>query len=174
MGLCNIECVEKIARYLDVCPGKLEVSNNKHIVLGPESKDSLPIQGFSTIVQALLRRSKYSDLLGNDKEAQALTQQWLEYITVCINYADLPANAKRVFHELNTVLQDVTYITGTEKTLADIALYYVLHSLMKQLSHQEKAQYIHLSRWFDNVQQEKKLRNELDVVSFELVYLFRS
>lgn len=49
-------------------------------------------------MQALLKRSKYSDLLGNDKEVQALTQQWLEYITVCVNYADLPANAKRVFY----------------------------------------------------------------------------
>jgi len=27
MGLCNIECIERIAQYLDVSPGKLQVSD---------------------------------------------------------------------------------------------------------------------------------------------------
>ncbi|XP_018406596.1 PREDICTED: eukaryotic translation elongation factor 1 epsilon-1 [Cyphomyrmex costatus] len=173
MGLCNIECVERIARYLDVSPGKLQISD-KNIVFIPEyAEKNLPaIQGFSTIVQALVRRSKCSDILSNEKETQALIQQWLEYIVICINYADVPANAKRILNELNTILKDVPYIIGTKKTIADIALYYVLHSIMKGLSLHQKAQYIHVSRWFDNIQQEEKLRRELELISFNLLHIF--
>ncbi|XP_070150522.1 eukaryotic translation elongation factor 1 epsilon-1 [Polyergus mexicanus] len=172
MGLCNVECVERIAQYLDVPSKRLEVSN-KNIILIPEcEKNSPPIQGFSTIIQALLASSKCSNMLSSEKEVQALTQQWLEYVAVCVNQADLPVNAKRVFNELNTVLKDVPYITGTEKTIADVTLYYVLYSIMKGLSQQEKAQYIHVSRWFDNIQQEEKLRQDLDLISFNLLHLF--
>ncbi|XP_071567173.1 eukaryotic translation elongation factor 1 epsilon-1 [Temnothorax nylanderi] len=177
MGLCNIECVERIARYLDVSPGKLQVSD-KNVVFSPEYEKNLPAtRGFSTIVQALVRSSKCSDILGivdNEKEAQALIHQWLEYIVICVNHASasVPVNAKRILNELNTVLKDVPYITGTKKTVADIALYYVLHSIMKELNYQRKAQYIHVSRWFDNIQQEEKLRRELDLISFNLLHLF--
>ncbi|XP_018374138.1 PREDICTED: eukaryotic translation elongation factor 1 epsilon-1 [Trachymyrmex cornetzi] len=173
MGLCNIECVERIAQYLDVSPGKLQVSD-KNVVFIPEyAEKNLPsIQGFSTIVQELVRSSKCSDILGNEKETQALIQQWLEYIVICINYADVPVNANRILNELNTIIKDIPYITGTKKTIADIALYYVLHSIMKELSLQQKAQYIHVSRWFDNIQQEEKLRRELDLISFNFIHLF--
>ncbi|XP_072757249.1 eukaryotic translation elongation factor 1 epsilon-1 [Anoplolepis gracilipes] len=171
MGLCNIECVERVAQYLDVPSKKLKISN-KNVVLVPECEKDSPIQGFSTIIQALVASSKRSDMLCSEKEVQALTQQWLEYVAVCVNHADLPVNAKRVFKELNTVLKDVPYITGTEKTIADVTLYYVLHSIMKGLSLQEKVQYIHVSRWFDNIQQEEKLRRELDLISFNLLHLF--
>ncbi|XP_018311869.1 eukaryotic translation elongation factor 1 epsilon-1 [Mycetomoellerius zeteki] len=173
MGLCNIECVERIVQYLDVSPGKLQVSDKNVIFIPEYVEKNLPsIQGFSTIVQALVRSSKCSDILGNEKETQALIQQWLEYIVICINHADVPVNANRILNELNTIIKDVPYITGTKKTIADIALYYVLHSIMKELSLQQKAQYIHVSRWFDNIQQEEKLRRELDLISFNLLHLF--
>ncbi|XP_011647353.1 eukaryotic translation elongation factor 1 epsilon-1 isoform X2 [Pogonomyrmex barbatus] len=174
MGLCNVECIERIARYLDISSGKLQVSD-KNIIQAdiPEYKENLlSIQGFSTIVQALARKSKYSNILGNEKETRALTQQWLEYVITCVNYVDIPANAKRVLNELNMILKDVPYITGTRKTIADIVLYYVLYSIMKKLSHPEKARYVHVSRWFDNIQQEEKLRQELDLISFNLMHLF--
>lgn len=72
------------------------------VVLVPEcEKDSPPIQGFSTIIQALVASSKCSDMLCSEKEVQALTQQWLEYVAVCVNHADLPVNAKRVFNVIS-------------------------------------------------------------------------
>lgn len=172
MGLCNIECVERIARYLDVSPGKLKISDKNVIFTSEYEKNLSSIRGFSTIVQALVKSSKYTNILSDKKETQALIQQWLEYIVICINYADIPINAKRILNELNTVLKDISYITGTKKTIADIVLYYVLHSIMKESSYQQKAQYIHVSRWFDNIQQEEKLRQELDLISFNLLHLF--
>ncbi|KYQ49492.1 hypothetical protein ALC60_11421, partial [Trachymyrmex zeteki] len=143
MGLCNIECVERIVQYLDVSPGKLQVSDKNVIFIPEYVEKNLPsIQGFSTIVQALVRSSKCSDILGNEKETQALIQQWLEYIVICINHADVPVNANRILNA------------------------------RKELSLQQKAQYIHVSRWFDNIQQEEKLRRELDLISFNLLHLF--
>ncbi|XP_039305884.1 eukaryotic translation elongation factor 1 epsilon-1 isoform X2 [Solenopsis invicta] len=165
MGLCNIECVERVARYLDV-PEKLFL--DKNIVKSVQN-----VSSFSTTVQTLVRSSNYSSaLLDNKKEIRALIQQWLEYIVICMNHADVPANAKKVLNELNTVLKDLTYICGTKKTIADIVLYYVLYSVMNELNLQQKAQYVHVSRWFDNIQQEEKLRQELDLICFNLLHIF--
>ncbi|XP_043255169.1 eukaryotic translation elongation factor 1 epsilon-1 [Colletes gigas] len=170
MTLCNIQCLERISNYLDVSPVHLEM--NENVIISTEQTTNQKIEGFSTIIQSLIKNSKCSDILGSNKETEALTRQWLEYTVVCVNYADIPSNGKRVLQELNTALKDNTYLTGTKKTIADITLYYALHSIMRQLTYQEKAQYVHVSRWFDNMQQEKKLRQQLDLVSFDLMHLF--
>ncbi|XP_003395690.1 eukaryotic translation elongation factor 1 epsilon-1 [Bombus vosnesenskii] len=170
MVLCNVECLERISNYLDVSPLPLEMQEN--VIVTTERESNEKIEGFSTIIQLLIENSKYPDILGIDNEMKALSRQWLEYAVVCVNYADTPANAKRVLQELNVTLRDKTYLTGTEKTIADVTLYYALHSIMRELTHQEKAQYVHVSRWFDNMQQEEKLRQQLDLISFDLLHLF--
>ncbi|XP_060827010.1 eukaryotic translation elongation factor 1 epsilon-1 [Bombus pascuorum] len=170
MVLCNVECLERISNYLDVSPLPLEIQEN--VIVTTERESNEKIEGFSTIIQLLIENSKYPDILGIDNEMKALSRQWLEYAVVCVNYADTPANAKRVLQELNVTLRDKTYLTGTEKTIADVTLYYALHSIMRELTHQEKAQYVHVSRWFDNMQQEEKLRQQLDLISFDLLHLF--
>lgn len=171
MVLCNVECLERISNYLEVSPEKLEICEN-NVIVATDTSTNRTIRGFGTIIQALIRNSKYSEILGNDKETQALSRQWLEYAVVCVNYADTGVNEKRVLKELNTALRNSTYITGTKKTIADVALYYALHLIMRELTHQEQAQYVHVSRWFDNIQQEEKLRQKLDLISFDLLHLF--
>ncbi|XP_012150186.1 aaRS-interacting multifunctional protein 3 isoform X2 [Megachile rotundata] len=136
MVLCNVECLERISNYLDVSPLQLEMQENAIVTTESNQK----IEGFSTIVQSLIENSKCSDMLGTDNETKALTRQWLEYAVVCVNYADTPANIRRI--------------------------------LQRELTHQEKAQYVHVSRWFDNMQQEEKLRQQLDLISFDLLHLF--
>lgn len=54
------------------------------------------VEGFSTIVQAMTNSSNVKHLLGDDPVSRALTQQWLEYASLCANYADNSANTKRV------------------------------------------------------------------------------
>ncbi|XP_066586914.1 eukaryotic translation elongation factor 1 epsilon-1 [Prorops nasuta] len=171
MVLCYIDCINKISEYLDVTPGKLYMNENQTITAETVKNNEI-IQGFSTLIQALVKNSKCPGILGNDKEMQALTRQWLEYIVLCISYSDSGANTIRILKELNIALRDRTYITGTTKTIADITLYYALHSIMNTLNNQEKAKYIHVSRWFDNMQQEEKLRKTLDMISFNLVHLY--
>ncbi|KAF3428306.1 hypothetical protein E2986_05330 [Frieseomelitta varia] len=169
MVLCNVECLERISNYLDVSPLPLEMQEN--VVVATKRESNQKIEGFSTIIQSLIENSN-PDILGVNNEMKALSQQWLEYAVICINYADTPNNAKKVLQELNVTLTDKTYLTGTKKTIADVTLYYALHSIMRELTHQEKAQYVHVSRWFDNMQQEEKLRQQLDLISFDLLHLF--
>nr|XP_033324347.1 eukaryotic translation elongation factor 1 epsilon-1 [Megalopta genalis] len=170
MVLCNVQCLEKISNYLDVSPVQSEMHEN--VVVSTEQTSNKTTEGFGTIIQSLIKSSKCPEILGSNSEEEALSRQWLEYAVVCINYADTLANTKRILQELNIALRDNTYLTGTKKTIADITLYYVLHSIMQKLTYQEKAQYVHVSRWFDNMQQEKKLRQQLDMISFYLLHLF--
>ncbi|KAJ8673463.1 hypothetical protein QAD02_004725 [Eretmocerus hayati] len=171
MVLCNIECVQRISQYLDVSPGKLYVSENNTIASDDLVKNQ-STEGFSTIVQALVRNSKYPAILGDDAVTQALTRQWLEYAVLCVNYADNSNNEKRVLKELNLVLKTNTYVSGTKKTIADATLYYALHGVVKRLSPSEKAEYVHVSRWFDNMQQDAKLRQTMDTISFNMMHLY--
>ena len=61
------------------------------------------IEGFSTIIQALVKESKNNVKgLGRDKVEDALIGQWLEYAALYVNYADLPANARRIFKVVTT------------------------------------------------------------------------
>lgn len=53
-------------------------------------------EGFSTIVQTLVKNSKYPAILGDDAVTQALARQWLEYSVLCVNYADNATNERRV------------------------------------------------------------------------------
>ncbi|XP_035724876.1 eukaryotic translation elongation factor 1 epsilon-1-like [Vespa mandarinia] len=171
MVVCNRECIDKIIKYLDVSPDKLCSCEDNVANIGHLHADE-SVMYFTTFIQALVKNSRYPNILGDDKETQALTRQWLEYIINCVNYADTPAHAKRVLKELNAALSDHTYLSGTKQTIADIVLYYTLYKIMSELSHQEKAQYVHVSRWFDNVQQDKKVRQTLDSISFNLMHLF--
>ncbi|KAI4500871.1 hypothetical protein M0802_004082 [Mischocyttarus mexicanus] len=171
MVVCNVECIKKIIKYLDVSSDKLSLCENNVTNINNLQDNELVLY-FSTLIQTLVKNSKHPDILGNNKETQALTRQWLEYIVICINYADTSANVRKVLNELNMVLKDQTYLSGTELTIADVTLYYTLYKIMSELSHQEKAQYVHVSRWFDNLQQDIKLRQTLDLISFNLVHLF--
>ncbi|XP_017758740.1 PREDICTED: eukaryotic translation elongation factor 1 epsilon-1, partial [Eufriesea mexicana] len=159
MVLCNVKCLERISNYLDISPLPMKINENE-----------LVTEGFSTMIQHLVEISKYPDILGTDNEMKALSRQWLEYAVVCVNFADISTIVKRVLQELNSALMCNTYLTGSKKTIADITLYYILYSIMRELTLPEKAQYVNVSRWFDNMQQEEKLRQELDLISFDMLH----
>lgn len=57
-------------------------------------------EGFSTIVQTLVKNSKYPAILGDDAVTQALARQWLEYAVLCVNYADNATSERRVLKVL--------------------------------------------------------------------------
>ncbi|XP_014212487.1 uncharacterized protein LOC106642304 isoform X2 [Copidosoma floridanum] len=137
MVLCNIECVNRISEYLDISPGKLYVSENNTVATDDLIKNQ-STEGFSTIVQTLVKNSKYPAILGDDAITQALTRQMLEYAVLCVNYADNSNNEKRVLKELNYVLKFSTYVAGTKKTIADVTLYYALHGIMTELARKSR------------------------------------
>ncbi|XP_015509930.1 eukaryotic translation elongation factor 1 epsilon-1 [Neodiprion pinetum] len=172
MVLCSVECVQRVSQYLRIPPGNLYMSENNILA----SDDILPnqcVEGFSAIVQALIMNSTSpARHLGSDTEKQALTRQWLEYAVLRINYADNALNSKRILRDLNDALKSSPYITGTEMTLADVVSYHLLHGIVKDLSQQEKAQYVNISRWFDNIQQDDEIRQKLQLVNFDLLNLY--
>lgn len=44
--------------------------------------------------------------------------------------------------------------------------------LQKNLNPQEKAQFVNVSRWFDNLQQDANLRQKLESINFDLLHLY--
>lgn len=95
------------------------------------------------------------------------------------------------------MLKMSTYVSGTKKTIADVTLYYAVHEIMvskstnslvmlafnkclilsffllqQRLSPQEKAEHVHVSRWFDNMQQDDKLRQTMDLINFNMMHLY--
>ncbi|XP_012267363.2 eukaryotic translation elongation factor 1 epsilon-1 [Athalia rosae] len=172
MVLCNVECVKRVSEYLRVPPGNLYMSEN-NIVASDSIIENESVEGFSSIVQALATNSLCpAKHIGSDPEQQALTRQWLEYAVLYVNYADNSVNCKRILRELNDALRYNTYFTGTEQTIADVVLYYLLHSIMRDLTYNEKARYINVSRWFDNIQQNLESKQKLELVNFDLLHLY--
>ncbi|XP_069682178.1 eukaryotic translation elongation factor 1 epsilon-1 isoform X3 [Periplaneta americana] len=129
------------------------------------------ITGFGTIVISLAKQCSKSQF-GKTPEDEALVRQWIEYAVCYGNYVDLMQTARQVLKELNSVLATRAYFVANSQTLADIVLYYVLHSVMAELTYQEKEQYLHLSRWFNNIQQDPSLRQNNKLIPFSRTPLY--
>jgi eukaryotic translation elongation factor 1 epsilon-1 len=72
---------------------------------------------------------------------------------------------------LNNHLESRSYLIGQSISLADIVVFYAISEIMKQLSVQEKDCYLNLSRWFDHLQQEDKIRQGGSEVNFSTIHL---
>ncbi|XP_059174054.1 eukaryotic translation elongation factor 1 epsilon-1-like [Physella acuta] len=122
------------------------------------------ISGVSCIAKYLQR--SLDDFKGLSLEDRMAVEQWLEYNNTIQNSSQDAETQKLILKELNTYLKDKVYFVAQQLTLADILLYHNLHDLIKKLSFQEKEKYINVSRWFNNVQQEKKSRQSLSQLIF--------
>lgn len=57
------------------------------------------------------------------------------------------------------------------KDTSDINTMCILFEFQKSLSPIEKENYLNLSRWFDHLQQDDKIRQNLDLINFKSIYL---
>ncbi|XP_025108854.1 eukaryotic translation elongation factor 1 epsilon-1-like [Pomacea canaliculata] len=108
-------------------------------------------------------------------EDQACIDQWLEYRCSQIDRCGpqgVPVT--QVLEELDSFIADKVFFVSDHLTLADLFLYHGLHSIFGKLTFQEKEKYINLSRWFDNVQQDASLRQNLLVLPFSRSSLYTS
>ncbi|CAN7942467.1 unnamed protein product, partial [Ixodes hexagonus] len=88
-------------------------------------------------------------LLGATPEERAGIQQWLEYRALHLDeVAPTQEAVHEVLQELDCYLGDRTYFVGNGLTVADIFMYYSLHSYFVSLTFRDKERYHHLSRWF--------------------------
>ncbi|KAJ9580707.1 hypothetical protein L9F63_024117 [Diploptera punctata] len=162
MVIDSNEFIEKIGAYLRVEQRK-ELDVNVSPV--PGSK------GIGTRAISLAKQCKEPHF-GKTREDETLVRQWIEYAVCYGCYVDVAQTARQVLKELNGVLATRAYLVGNALTLADVGLYYMLYSVVLNLSYQEKEQYLHLSRWFNNLQQDSRLRQNNKLINFSRTPLY--
>jgi translation elongation factor 1 epsilon-1 len=62
-------------------------------------------------------------------------------------------------------------LIGQNISLADLAVFYAISDIMKQLHPLEKENYLNLSRWYDHLQQVSEIRQNSDSINFSTIHL---
>ncbi|KGL81179.1 Eukaryotic translation elongation factor 1 epsilon-1, partial [Tinamus guttatus] len=122
--------------------------------------------GLATIAAHLVKQAKKEQLLGSNAEEKAVVQQWLEYRVTRVDGCSGKEDTRVILKDLNMYLEDKVYLAGNNFTLADILMYYGLHSIMADLTVQEKEKYLNVSRWFNHIQHCPGVRQHLSNVIF--------
>ncbi|CAH0551526.1 unnamed protein product [Brassicogethes aeneus] len=160
--------LQKVSKLL-----KVPISN---IIQAPGLVISCTINGktFSgtlNIISTLLTASK-SNLAGKDDLEKLQIYQWIEYAMVYAVQCNSVHNIQQILTELNSVLAERTFIASYGNiTIADVLLYYILHGLMESLVYLEKEKFIHVSRWFNNIQQDSNIRQNNKIIDFRSNFL---
>lgn len=129
--------------------------------------------GFTTICSEFARESRDEELcLPKDLEVRVQVLQWLDYCALFV----VPANGDKhttnhLLKELNEYLSTKSYLVGQELTIADLALFFAIENIMKSLTTYDKENYLHLSRWFDHLQQKQKIAGPDKAVSFSTIHM---
>ncbi|XP_034235922.1 eukaryotic translation elongation factor 1 epsilon-1 [Thrips palmi] len=169
MVQCNIENFNKICSSIKVTKSN-SVDVKKIPVLQHKTHDG-SVPGFSSSLVTLAKTNN-KQLLGNTLEEQALVRQWMDYAASSANYVDVPHVSKQILKDVNATLADRTYIAGNFKSLADIVLYHLLFKTVSNFTFQEKEQFVHLSRWYNNLQQDNNIRGSNASVTFSRTLLY--
>ncbi|KAK0059219.1 eukaryotic translation elongation factor 1 epsilon-1 [Biomphalaria pfeifferi] len=126
--------------------------------------DGKSISGISSIAKYLQRtQPEFQDLSLEDR---MVFEQWLEYRNIITNCSDDIESQKIVLKELNGYLKDKVYFVAERFTVADVIIYHSLYEIYKKVTFQDKENYIYLSRWFNNIQQDKRTRQSLPQLKF--------
>ncbi|XP_062841595.1 eukaryotic translation elongation factor 1 epsilon-1 [Trichomycterus rosablanca] len=128
-----------------------------------QNNNAPAVVGLVTIGTHLIREAKRQDLLGNSPEERAVVQQWLEYRVTRVDNASKD-EVKVILKELNQYLEDKVYMAGNRFTLADALMYYGIHSIIMELTVQDKEKYLNVTRWFDHIQYYPGVRHHLPPV----------
>ncbi|GFR64511.1 eukaryotic translation elongation factor 1 epsilon-1 [Elysia marginata] len=122
------------------------------------------VSGVCSIAKHLQRTSK--DFTGLNLEERMEVEQWIEYASATVKFVDSESE-RLVLKELNNWLKDKAFFVANKLTVADVIMFYNLYSAFaERLTFQEKELFIHLSRWFHNVQQDNKVRQSLQHLTF--------
>lgn len=107
-------------------------------------------------------------------EARCQITQWLDYTALFA----IPAlgdkhTTNHLLKELNSCFSTKSYLVGQNLSLADIALFYAIQNIIGNLTTYDKENYLHLSRWFNHLQQQERIRCKISQypVSFSTLYL---
>ncbi|XP_014780981.1 eukaryotic translation elongation factor 1 epsilon-1 [Octopus bimaculoides] len=159
--------LDALAKFLRR-PQKILVQENNVLVL---KENGLNVQGFLSIAKHLTRTSNQQVLLGKTPAEQAFVDQWLEYMILNL---DAKTDKYSSLQDLNSYLSDRVYMIGNCITLADLLLFFALHQTMSELTFQEKEKFLHLSRWYDNLQYQYNFRESYSLLHFQKNCLYGS
>uniref|UniRef100_A0A8C4T537 Eukaryotic translation elongation factor 1 epsilon 1 n=1 Tax=Erpetoichthys calabaricus TaxID=27687 RepID=A0A8C4T537_ERPCA len=126
-----------------------------------QTKDGQDIVGLVTIACHLVKAAKQEQLLGRTREESAVVQQWLEYRIVQLGAPGAKEESRSTLRDLNEYLEDKVYFGGDFLSLADILMYYGLHSCMVDLTVQDREKFVNVSRWFSHIQQLPNVQQHL-------------
>ncbi|MBN3294502.1 MCA3 factor, partial [Polypterus senegalus] len=126
-----------------------------------QTKDGQNIVGLVTIACHLVKAAKQEQLLGRTREESAVVQQWLEYRIVQLGAPGAKEEGRSTLRDLNGYLEDKVYFGGDFLSLADILMYYGLHSYMVDLTVQDREKFVNVSRWFSHIQQLPNVQQHL-------------
>ncbi|XP_065219230.1 eukaryotic translation elongation factor 1 epsilon-1 [Planococcus citri] len=161
--------LKSIASYLNV-------QNNAELEEVIKRKDTIIDDDKSGLIWTVLylTKKKRSSLLGKSYEDEIVVRQWLEYASTHLSFiSSLSSNdIQSILKEINAVLSDKVYLLSNTMTIADVVLYYMLYPVMSKLSLYDKECYIHLSRWFNHVQQDKRIRQSNSLLLFSRTLLY--
>ncbi|KAJ1524038.1 hypothetical protein ONE63_010578 [Megalurothrips usitatus] len=170
MVLCNAENFNKICQSIQIKdPKKIDIKKIP-VLLNQTHDGSVP--GFYSSLVGIVTKENKQHLLGSSPEEKAFVRQWLDYAVTTVNYVDLPNVSRQVLKDINVTLGDRTFLAGNVQSLADIVLYHLLFKAVSNLTLQEKEQFLHLSRWYNNLQQDSNIRGSNSTLTFSRTLLF--
>jgi len=111
------------------------------------------VVGFTPVIFLLAQQN--STLVGENATETAEIEKWVKYAGQELTNEQLP--------ELNHDLWFKTFFVSNHLTVADIALYAALYTVISSLSNAEQWNYCNVSRWFDYVQFILGVNNPIEI-----------
>ncbi|XP_048763078.2 eukaryotic translation elongation factor 1 epsilon-1-like isoform X2 [Ostrea edulis] len=146
-----MEELNNLATFLGVSGGKLVIDAKEQIPV-LKAGNGLTVRGLVSVAKQLVRQSDSFELKGTTPEERAAIDQWLEYRVTQVDKSHQDKDVSTVLKDTNTYLSNHVYFVGYQPTLADIILYLGLYRIFEELTFMDKQKYIHVSRWFSNMQ----------------------
>ncbi|XP_060583191.1 eukaryotic translation elongation factor 1 epsilon-1-like [Ruditapes philippinarum] len=162
--------IHAIASYLGVKCGKITYDGPERI---PVMKGKTGTRrGFVSIVKHLTRAAEKKLLIGEEAAEKAVVDQWLEYKVCHLDRCPSDKDKFIMLMDLDHYLKDKVYFLHHRLSLIDLALFYTLQPTFADLTFYDKQKLMHLSRWYNNVQQSPTIRQSFPAVTFSKVPLY--
>jgi len=164
----NLQAIAKVANYLGIKADKLSVTDDQVLKVCVGGKE---YTGLATVLLALASTSK-EPAKWSTKEQEAAVYQWLEFASLYgQTMKTISHQTKNILKELNKYLENCSYLVGYAVTLADVIIYHTVYEIVDALTLSDRESYLDLCRWFDHIQQDKKVRQENTLINFSTTYI---
>lgn len=99
-----------------------------------------------------------------------LQVSWL-FIHAIPNFQGFEMCVFSIAQELNEHLAQRSYLVEQKLTLADVVVFYSMVAIMESLHPADKEKYLNVSRWYDHLQKNGEIRQNLPIINLSTIYL---